>query len=82
MVLHPARAAAGRYGCRSLHISGGRDPRRGKRTVTREEKFERMLEEALALLNDWEDTGSKEPDGYAARRAALQAGYDAERRTL
>ena len=37
---------------------------------------------ALELLNDWEDMAAEEPDGYAGRRAALQAGYDAERRGL
>ena len=42
----------------------------------------RLLEEALELLNDWEDMAAEEPDGYAGRRAALQAGYDAERRGL
>lgn len=50
--------------------------------MTREEKLTQLLEEALELLNDWEDMAIEEPDGYAGRRAALQAGYDAERREL
>lgn len=50
--------------------------------MTREEKLTQLLEEALELLNDWEDMAAEEPDGYVGRRAALQAGYDAERREL
>lgn len=50
--------------------------------MTWEEKLAQLLEEALELLNDWEDVAAEEPSGYAGRRAALQAGYDAERRRL
>ena len=56
---------------------------RRERTVTREEKLTRLLEEALELLNDWEDMAAEEPDdtpagGRPCKLATMPKGEDYE----
>mgnify|MGYP005799187087 CR=1 FL=1 len=46
---------------------------------SREKRLERLLSEALHLLDRWEDIAlatGQEPEGYGQSRAALQAEYD------
>ena len=51
-------------------------------TFDREKRLERLLVEALCLLDLWEDLSTstgEEPENYSQKRAALQAGYDSLR---
>lgn len=46
--------------------------------INRERRFEELLRDALRLLDRWEDENpAKEPEGYGAERAGLQANYEA-----